>query len=205
MLKIRDNYDESSSALIHPFSWIIAGSSQSGKTEFTKHLIKHLDSMIFPKIDEDILSIDNRVNLVKDLDFDIAKGENRLVIIDDQMNDALKNPKIQDLFTKGVHHRSISVILITQNLFPQEKFARTIRLNATYMSIFKSPTFNSQVVFLGRQLFPNTPKFLSSAYEKETETPYSYIFINLHPICDNHLRVRSNILPCQNNIIYIPQ
>lgn len=217
MLKVKDIYIEQSAPLIHPFSWILAGASQSGKTEFTKHFLKHIDSMINTKIDEIILSyseeqpayreikdIDQRVDLIKDLDFDIEKNGNKLVIIDDQMNHALKNSKIQDLFTKGVHHRSISVILITQNLFPQEKFSRTIRLNSTYLSIFKSPTFISQVVFLGRQLFPSKPKFLLSTYEKETEKPYTYIFINLHPSCDDHLRVRSQILPCEKNIIYLP-
>lgn len=217
MINIRDIYLEDNNLLIHPFSWVIAGSSQSGKTEFVKHFLKHVDLTVNPKFKEIILSFsehqplydeiisnDSRIQTVKNLDFDTEKSSEKLIIIDDQMNDALKNEKIQELFTRGIHHRSISVILITQNLFPQEKFARTIRLNSTYLSIFNSPTFHSQVLYLGRQLFPKFPKFLSDAYEKETETPYSYIFLNLHPRCDNHLRVRAKILPCQDSVIYIP-
>ena len=39
---------------------------------------------------------------------------------------------------KGSHHRNISVILITQNLFHQANYCRTISLNAKYIVLLKN-------------------------------------------------------------------
>lgn len=180
--------------------------------------------MISPRITEVIISfsenqpayeemkqLDPRVTAVSEFDYNALGSNytsstpcNTLVILDDQMNSAMNNRNIQDLFTKGVHHRSISAILVTQDLFPTEKFARTIRRNANYMLIFKSPTFRSQVNTFGVQLFPDKKGFLTSAYCKATEKPYTYLFINLHPNCPDMLRIRSGILPMEDLTIYIP-
>jgi hypothetical protein len=99
------------------------------------------------------------------------------------MTDTVKSDHVQNLFIKGVHHRGISVILLNQNLLPQGKCGRDIRLNTHYVIIMKSPTLRSQVTFLGRQLFSERSKFLIDAYKKATETSYSYLFVNLHPHC----------------------
>jgi len=49
-------------------------------------------------------------------DFKNARGRPCLIILEDLLNDAYSK-EVYDLFTKGSHHRNISVILITQNLF----------------------------------------------------------------------------------------
>jgi hypothetical protein len=198
----------------HPFSCIVSGTSQSGKTVFMSKFIQQVDEMVTPKIKEiiisytedqdvyhDLVRMDNRVKLVQGNNFEMH-GDHTLVCLDDQMNECLNDKKIQDLFTKGVHHRSISVLLIAQDLYPQEKFARTIRRNSTYLVVLRSPTFASQVIHLGRQLFPKKPKFLISAYEQATAHPYSYIFINLHPSCPDELRVSSGILSKEEHVIF---
>lgn len=210
-------YQEHITVFKHPFSCIIAGSSQCGKTVFTTNLITHLDEMISPRIScvivsytedqpayQNMCSLDSRVRLVKGRNFDLVPGENTLLIIDDQMDSALGDKTIQNLFTKGVHHRSISVILITQDLYPQEKFARTIRRNSTYLIVFRSPTFQLQVQCLGRQLYPQHPRFLQAAYDMATKIPYTYIFLNLNPTCHENLRVRSGILPFEDLYVYTP-
>ena len=204
--------------LQHPFSCIIAGASQSGKTVLVSKLLRSLDLVVSPRIKEIIISYsedqpiyhelaagDSRVKLVKGSDFEITSGDHTLVCVDDQMNSCLNDKKIQDLFTKGVHHRSISVLLITQDLYPQEKFARTIRRNSTYMFVLRSPTFRSQISFLGRQIFPEAPKYLLNAYEKATTNVYSYLFINLHPTCPDMLRVSSGILPNEDHVVYVKE
>jgi hypothetical protein len=43
-----------------------------------------------------------------------------------------------DLFPKGRHHRNISFILITPNLFHQGRFSRDISLYAKYIVVFKN-------------------------------------------------------------------
>ena len=58
-------------------------------------------------------------------------GKPCLIIFDNLLNE-MYSKDLCDLFTKGSHHRNISVILITQNLFHQGRFCRDISLNARY-------------------------------------------------------------------------
>lgn len=199
----------------HPSSTLISGVSMSGKSTFVKSLIKNVSSMYFPNPTKVIISYSvnpeqysdlKNVQLVQGLDFDTENflNEPTLIVIDDQMTESGGSKKIQDLFTKGVHHRNQSVIFITQNIYNQGKFARDLRLNLHYMIFFKSPTFLSQIMCLSRQVFPESKNFLTDAYKKATEKPYSYLFLNLHPNCPDILRVRSGILPNEEEVIYTP-
>ena len=49
-------------------------------------------------------------------------------MFDDQMIDASKDKRIVNLFTRGSHHRNLSVIYIEQNLFHQGKGSRNISI-----------------------------------------------------------------------------
>ena len=53
----------------------------------------------------------------------------------DLMTEAKCDQRIADLSTKGSHHRNISIVYLTQNVFPQGKACRDIALN---MRILKS-------------------------------------------------------------------
>ena len=52
----------------------------------------------------------------------------KLLIIDDLMHEM--NEVVAKLFTKGSHHSNTSVLLLTQNIFHQNKHSRTVRLHA---------------------------------------------------------------------------
>jgi len=43
------------------------------------------------------------------------------------------------MFTKISHHRNVSVVYLTQNVFDKNKYARTISLNAHYLVLIKNP------------------------------------------------------------------
>ncbi len=207
--------------LLHPFSMTVAGIGQSGKTEFVKRLILNSKEIIIPSPDQivisytenqeaytDICNQQTNVKLIKGLDFeldDFDSQKNSLLILDDQMCSIVQSEKIQELLTRGVHHRSISVIMLTQNLFPQGKHGKTIRLNCHYIVVMKSPTFASQINCLSRQIFPNTPNFFSDAYKKATKEPYSYLLLNLHPRCEDQYRVIQVILGEANKYIFLPK
>ena len=64
----------------------------------------------------------------KDSYFDVNKRN--LIVFDDQMIDASKDKRIVNLFTRGYHHRNLSVIYIVQNLFHQGKGSHSISLNS---------------------------------------------------------------------------
>jgi len=74
-------------------------------------------------------------------DFGIANGEPCLVILDDLLNDVYS--QVCEFFTRSGHHRIISVILITQNLFHQGLVCRDISLNAHIVALKKSEIRNS--------------------------------------------------------------
>ena len=57
-------------------------------------------------------------------------NKRNLIVIDDQMTEAGKDNRIVNLFTKGSHHRNLSVIYIVQNLFHQGKGNPSISLNS---------------------------------------------------------------------------
>ena len=60
-----------------------------------------------------------------------------LNILDSLLNSAYSKD-VCDIFTKGSHHRNISAILISQNLFHQSKFCRDISLNTKYIVVLKN-------------------------------------------------------------------
>ena len=84
--------------------------------------------------------------------FDVSKRN--LIVLDDQMIDASKDKRIENLFTRGSHHRNLSVIYIVQNLFYQEKDSRSITLNSHYLILFKNPRDKLQIVTLAKQMCP---------------------------------------------------
>ena len=53
--------------------------------------------------------------------FKNAQGKPCLIILDELLNDVYSKD-VCNLFTKGSHHRNISVFLITQNLFHQGRY-----------------------------------------------------------------------------------
>jgi hypothetical protein len=54
-----------------------------------------------------------------------------------------------DLFTKGSHHRNISVVLLTQNVFHHGPNFRDISLNAKYLVLLKKRQRQESVPLLG--------------------------------------------------------
>jgi len=113
-----DLYEFDSEPLRHPFTYIVAGGTMSGKTTFVCKLIEHLDKMVKPRIDDVIVfykvyqegydvmrSLDSRVRCIEGIDLGVIHARNTLVIIDDQMTDSIKDKTIQELFTSGVHHK----------------------------------------------------------------------------------------------------
>ena len=114
--------------------------------------------------------------LPKAQDYSGDNAKNKLVIIDDLMREA-SNGAILDLFTKHSHHKNISIIYITQNLF--YKGQRDISLNAGYLVIFKNPRDRSQIQYLARQVYPEDPKFLQEAYMDSTARPHGYLLLDL--------------------------
>lgn len=183
---------------------IISGPSGCGKTTFLKKLIENREWLLNTPITKIIWCYAEISSVPKIVDTDIeyvmglpeyvenVKNEPTLIILDDLMNDS-DNYKISELFTKGSHHRNISVISITQNIFHKGKHSRDISLNTKYFSIFKNPRDQQQFQFMARQIYPENSKELVRIYKSVTSTPHNYLLIDLTQDINENLRFRSNI------------
>ena len=65
------------------------------------------------------------------------QGRRCLFILDDPLNEVYSRG-VCELFTKGSHHRNLSVILITQNFFHHAPHCRDISPNAKYLVALKN-------------------------------------------------------------------
>ena len=132
----------------HPFTAMVLGPTSCGKTRFVFKLVDYVDSMIEPPPTKIVYCYGEYQQLFRQYpqvyfreglpDMNNFDGrEPVLLVVDDLMHET--NETVANLFTKGSHHRNVSVLFLVQNLFPKNKFARTISLNAHYMVLFKNP------------------------------------------------------------------
>ena len=123
-----------------------------------------------------------------------ANGEPCLVILDDMLADVYSK-QVCELFTRFSHHRNISFILITQNLFHKGWFCRDNSLNAHYIVALKNVRVKKQFMYLARQVYPEDNLSLCNAYLNATQEPYGYLFLDLTQSTNDGLRFRTNIFP----------
>jgi len=124
-----------------------------------------------------------------------------LLIIDDLMSET--NQLVANIFTIISHHRNVSVLYVTQNVFDKNKFARTISLNAHYLVLFKNPRDAIQFATLARKMYPHDWKFAVEAYGDATYVPYGYLLVDLKPEQDDRYRLRTNIFPGDTHYVYV--
>jgi hypothetical protein len=131
-------------------------------------------------------------------------SEVNLLVLDDQMNEGkAKANAFANLFTKGSHHRNITIVYMMQNVFEKGGSNRTINLNAHYLIMFKNPRDARQSHVLGTQMFPKNPKFLSEAFEDATAfAAHSYLALDFRQETDERLRVLSK-LTSETPVVYV--
>ena len=119
---------------------------------------------------KNMLEVNSNIVCVQELitDDQIDPSKINLIILDDLMDESKDNGVLSKLFTKRLHHRNISVVFISQNLFIQGKYTRTISLNSHYMIIFKNPTDKAQFSHLARQMFPDNTRYLNECFMDAT-------------------------------------
>jgi hypothetical protein len=204
--------------LAHPATYLVVGASFSGKTTLTRRLIQ--EGMFEPFPDHIIwcygeyqalydemlpLGIEFVEGLPADLYDKLDPSKRNLVVIDDLMDEAKDDKTLSKLFTKGSHHKNVSVIFILQNLFPQGKHCRNISLNTQYIILFKNTRDKSQINCLGRQMFPGKVKFFHEAYNDATKDRGGYLLIDLKPDTVDEWRLRTKIFPGENTVVYVPK
>ena len=106
------------------------------------------------------------------------------------MTQSSKDKRTADIFSKGSHHRNLSIIYIVPNIFHQGKEMRNNSLNAHYIVLFKSPRD-----MLARQINPGKVQEFMRSYEDATSRPHGYLMLDVKPTTDDHQRPKTNVLP----------
>ncbi|KAL8618577.1 hypothetical protein ACOMHN_021846 [Nucella lapillus] len=130
-------------------------------------------------------------------------GKRRLLVLDDLMTET--DERVTKLFTKGSHHKNMSIIYITQILFSKNKKSRTIHLNSNYIVLFKNPRDATQITFLARQMMPGRTKLMLDAYKDATTQPHGYLVVDLKQDTSDLYQLRTNIFPREVQVVCIPK
>lgn len=201
----------------HPTTILVSGPTGCGKTRFVCNVLH--DRLITPFPDRiiwvyaewqneyDILkqefsNIEFKDEYSDELYQTISPKEKNLIVLDDQMSETSDSKSLVNLFTKGSHHRNLSIIYLVQNLFFQGKSSRTISLNSHYIVVFRNPRDVTQFRTLANQIMCQNSGWLMQAYLDATSVPYGYIVIDNHPRSDPAYRFRTRIFREEQPLFY---
>jgi len=149
--------------LHHPFTAVVAGPTGCGKSAWVLRLIDNAREIIYTPPSsihycygeyQPIFNKYPQVQLHEGLpelgSETLDSREPTLMIVDDLMSETKQ--LVADIFTKLSHHRNISILYLSQNVFDKNEYVRTITLNAHYLVLFKNSRDAGQ---FARQMYPN--------------------------------------------------
>ena len=180
----------------HPFCMMVSGPSRSGKTQWTVRLLNERHKHIDTPVDRILFcysqwqhTYDELKRLVPMTHFHqglpsletMRSLQNAILVLDDLMEETVKDPNIMNMFVVGSHHRNISVLFLMQNIFQKGPHTRTISINTQYMVLFKNARDQMQIRILARQIFPTGWCNFLKYYEEETSKPYGHVILDFHP------------------------
>ena len=191
-----------------PFSCLISGPSQSGKTYFVKQVLENHERLIDTFVQLKVLwcyGIENVstgeqlknptvfIKYTKGLPTEKnLKGFNT-VVIDDLLVETARSETMTNLFTRVVHHRNVNVFCLIQNIFFKSHVIRNLNLNSNYIVLFKNIRDRTQLTVFARQFNPQNVQLFVDAFNDATEKPYGYLLIDLHPKTIDEFRIRGDI------------
>lgn len=214
---VKPNAKEYDATFKTPFTCLLAGPSQSGKTSVVFNILRDRHTLLdvptnnifyFYQHWQPSFSIFEREGVVtewlrelpsidllteKTEPFKYAEGS--IVVIDDFMGQL--NEAISSLFTFLCHSNRVSVFLMTQNVFAKNPVFRTISLNSQYVFIFKNSRDSSQIMSYAKQFAPGNTEWVVDAFRECTRAAFSYLLFDHHQTQEEEIRVRSHILQQQ--------
>jgi len=207
----------------YPSTMIIAGATCSGKTTWLTRMLTEKQAVyedgdsnwkilycygIYQKAYEEMELVMSDILFKQGLpDQDdlsrLAAHEGRkILILDDLAAQCVKSADIENLFTRGMHHLDITVIMLLQNLYQAGKSATTIARNSFYFVFFENNADRQQIATKARQMYPGNAKHMIEAYDDAVASPYGYLFVDASPGSDAKTRLRTNVLADEYPIIW---
>ena len=181
--------------LHHPFSMTLAGPSGCGKTCFVYSLLANASRLVDTPFDYVVCFLGSNDSKRRELSRIYGRGirfvrglpesfeefinetKQGCFVIDDLMNEGMKNKRVCELYTKLCHHSNVSVALILQNLLHHGKERYTILCNSHYLVIFNSPLDQSIARTLAYKLEPLHKRAVIELIH-HAQSKYRYIFLD---------------------------
>ena len=207
----------------------VQGSTQAGKTEFVKRLLLNYKTMFTPQVNKVIYvysvwqdkfdHLESTLGDIIEFRKDIPSKEyltglwektraHTLLVLDDQMSnlsDSRQAAHVAEIVCVLSHHCNVSCIITLQDMFYESKAARLISRNSHCICLFRNHRNGRQVSALASQILPGQTKYFMDSYERATKRNYGYLIIDLSPNADGRYKLRSNIFPGEETVVFLPQ
>ena len=108
-----------------------------------------------------------------------------VLVLDDPMEEGVRDKRVLDLFTKDSYHRNITVLYLTEDLFPLGKFSKTINRNAHYIVAIKNPRDQTGIRTILLQAFPARWRQVLRLFKRVMSRPFGYLMLDVHPASDD--------------------
>ncbi|CAH3173008.1 unnamed protein product, partial [Porites lobata] len=191
---------------------IIAGPSGSGKTDLVEQWLRYLNvfqvkprKIVYaydrwqPRFErmqqKDGIQFYRGLPDPRHLTQWFGRTRGGVLVLDDLMEEGGQDKRVLDLFTKDSHHRNITVLYLTQDLFPPGKFSKTINRNAHYIVAFKNPRDQTGIRTILLQAFPDRWRQVLRLFKRITARPFGYLMLDVHPASDDRYRLWSHLTP----------
>ena len=180
-----------------PFSMILAGCSGAGKTKFVTDFFNNQENLMTTKFDKIIwcsrFHQNELKNELKNLKVEYIKNEiptidtllkkkktekinNLCLVVDDLQHLMTKSDDCGQLFTSA-RHAHVTIFYLCQNLFKQGGSAMDIKINTTYIVIFKNLHNCIQVKLLFQRCSEDWKK-IWEIYLDATKKPHGYLLLD---------------------------
>jgi hypothetical protein len=195
-----------------PFSMIIGGSPMAGKTSFVRRLLELRWKLIDRNFDylvwcygqqNDFIEYLRNQNigipttvvhkLPSSFEDYVLPHKIGLFVLDDLQASAGESKEVTDLFCNKLQHLNISVILMLQNMFYHGKERTTLLRCAHYLVVFRNPLDASVPLLIAQKVMPLQKKLFLAMFQKATNKPYGYLFIDGKQTTPSNARFRTNI------------
>ena len=195
----------------------------SGKSVLTKRILENADKMFSEEPISIIYCYSEWQPLFDDMKHSIKQiifykglpdretmecwGCNRqhiLLCIDDLFMQVTQSEDAVQLFTVLSHHLKISVIFLTQSLYPPGRFSKTLSLQVQYYFLLRNRRDKRQIVTFASQLYPGKTGYFLDAYEKCVAQSYGYLLVDISANTDERFQLRTNVFPGEVTKCFLP-